>query len=335
MKKIGVLILLLVVIFGAGCASKEENNAVNTTSEQQGSNPEEVGINTTEAVQSAATTPTETGDSANAQVSEPTSTETSSQQDNTSAEISQSEETSTDNNVDDSEDTQLSEGTQKYISPELSAMNIVSNDPDISVEKMVLNDNRDYAESTSWDIDEQLKNEGDLPVYLGAYYGEDDSLSRRYYLIQPGESVWINYTYIDKSKYNLTNLPIYYITSCKTVMPEISPEFSNFKLENFNHFGVTAPDDDLTVDIQSVKYVVKDATKGWASLVTTVSAGDKDVSVDLIFTKVGGSMFYGGDCSVMDLHVPAGQTVEAEFPIREYTSPDDFGGVRIYVDEWQ
>jgi hypothetical protein len=317
MKRLLILfILFLLVIFGAGCASKSEDT--NTSNLDQ------------EVV-----TPVDTVEVSDAeQQAEVVDMGQAVEENQAESAVSQPEESPAEA-VEDSGDAQVIYVNAKYIDPEIETMRIVSNDPDISVESMDFIDDRDYAESTDWDINEQLRNDGSQPIYLGVYYGNANKDTRDYYYyLEPGESVWINDTDIDKSSASVDestsyfrNLPAYHIVSHKTVVPDVCPELSNFK-NIFLSRSKYLPEGYSFVDLHSVKYVVKNADKGWASLVITISSGDADARVYMAFTDEYGFNL-GSDYAFEKVYVPAGQTVEAEMPITDDVNLDKIAGIEI------
>lgn len=323
MKKLLILfVAFLLIIFGAGCASKSADTDTSDLDQDVGNSGDTVEVS--DAAQQADAADTDQAVEGDKAVEE----------DQDESAVSQAEESQTEA-VEESGDTQIIYVNAKYIDPEIETMRIVSNDPDISVESMDFVDDRAYAESTDWDINEQLKNDGSQPIYLGVYYGDANKNTQDYYYyLEPGESVWINdtdidksSTYVDESTTYLRNLPTYHIVSHKTVVPDVSPELSNFKTIYLSR-SEYLPAGYSFVDLHSVKYVVKNEEKGWASLVITISSGDADARVYMAFTNEYGS-YLGGDYAFEEVYVPVGQTVEAEMPITDDVNLDKIAGIEI------
>jgi hypothetical protein len=133
MKKFAILLtMILLVVFIAGCSSKDDNTEVGNTDDK---NP----------------------------VKQSTPEVTSDNSDKSFASFDSNQD---DNKKGEDELTDLPEVKPEFISPEIENIVVRCEDSDISVERAEFVDNRKQEKSFDWSINFKIKNNGDTPVYL-------------------------------------------------------------------------------------------------------------------------------------------------------------------------
>ena len=292
-KMLVILSVVLLVVSGAGCASKggdAENNAMNSVDVE----------NQVEDPSQDEKTAEDTGDVSTAEDSG----------DGAATEADQTQKIT------------FKKIEPKEIDADISDMEIYSTDPDLVVEKVTLTDKRDFEESTNWKVEALVKNDVNEPIYYLAYFGDENQEIPRYVefkTLYGGESSWLKQLSINKNVYSLKNLPALCIVAHTTVMPLTSSDFTNFK--EVSMFSSADYGKCPFVDVESVDLVVNDEEKGWTSAVATLSS-EQDVNVKVTFTGLG---------VTEETIIPAGKSVQVEAPIRGNYFPDDLTGIKLSV----
>jgi hypothetical protein len=338
MKKFAILLtMILLVVFIAGCSSKDDNTEVGNTDDK---NP----------------------------VKQSTPEVTSDNSDKSFASFDSNQD---DNKKGEDELTDLPEVKPEFISPEIENIVVRCEDSDISVERAEFVDNRKQEKSFDWSINFKIKNNGDTPVYLDMVEymldANPSSLEKGQYVdiqfsnlyVNSGESVWINNTKagIDLQGafdyvFNADNLSLtpYYIISHKTPIVKISDEFNTLKKayeDSYDGKGYGNPTisfsnqingspsiEDITkipyVDVHDVTYATVNAEKGWHSMFMNITTVAPSTDVKMSFEERGGSPFTTKSTNQyisFEEVIPAGEKM-IEIPLED-ADPSKLGRIII------
>lgn len=310
------LISMLLVIFVAGCASKDTDKSVTTSNSNNKDTAQDKPADTPSKDQATATAVTETRATAE-QVTPADASGSSS--DANAADASKASGSAQPKEI---------KGTVKdlypdaTIDPALVNINVTSNDPDVVVERMEFTDNRDYEQSSNWSINVTLKNKGDQSKYILGHFDEIFGSSKShlvgkcYNVYESGDE--LKSTYDGKFNYQgnhifNTNSITLGISSHNIVYPEIDPVFThlNKTIMETNILGASL---NWVVDVKSVKCVVKDESKGWKSVVLELPNVDNGRSRAVYFLDKDGNNI------LMDRNMTKNGTME--IPLRSL-SPED------------
>jgi hypothetical protein len=310
-----LLITILLVIFVAGCASKDTDKSVTTSN---GNNKDTSQDNPAK---------TYSGDKAATAEQVTPADASGSSSDANAADASKASGSSQPKEI---------KGTVKdlypdaTIDPALVNINVTSNDPDVVVERMEFTDNRDYEQSPNWSINVTLKNKGDQSKYILGHFDKIFGSSKShlvglcYNVYESGDELKSTYdgqfNYQGSHIFNTNSIKLD-ISSHNIVYPEIDPVFThlNKTIMETNILGASLK---WVVDVKSVKCVVKDESKGWKSVVLELLNVDNGRNLTVFFLDKDGNNI------MMDSNTTKNGTIE--IPLRSL-SPEDLYTIALKV----
>ena len=217
-----------------------------------------------------------------------------------------------------------------FIDPELKNIKIQCSNPDIEVIRLELFDNRDYEESTAYNVHALVSNNGDVPVYITADLHKAPVYPPGDIILNSGERVNLMF---GSPRTELKHLSTLIINQRKTVNPIISPELINFNYFIFLRYNTVAVPPSPYIHLHSLKYEETKDEHKWKSVIVGVSSNDKGGTAririlgkdEVKYARQNIYPYVTREQLEISIYLAPGKIEYVKVPLKKYAAEDVYG----------